>query len=132
MDAPILKVQCQRTTSDCGIAVLAMLLGREYEEVLMAAAGVVPTVLTSGVTWRHLRSIARKLGFKTTIKKARNVSATDDIGALCVQSPNWKLSHLVVLKEGLIVDTDGCIYDADVYLSVNKARASSLMVFEPK
>lgn len=132
MDAPILRVEIQRTMMDCSIAVLAMLLGRSYEEVLQTASRIIPNVLECGSTWPEMRKVAKKLGYTTKIKKGPRISLTDDVGALSVRAENWKSDHLVVLKEGLIVDTDGTIWDVDVFLSSHHARSLSLMVFEPQ
>jgi ABC-type bacteriocin/lantibiotic exporter with double-glycine peptidase domain len=131
VDAPILRVEVQRTNMDCSIAVLAMLLGKTYEEVLQAAARVIPNVLECGATWPEMRKVARKLGFTTRIKKGPRISIGEDVGALCIRGEKWKADHLVVLKEDLIVDTDGTIWEPEVYFSVNDCRPLSLMVFEP-
>lgn len=131
MDAPIIRVELQRSTSDCVIAVLAMLLGYSYEEVLVAASPITPNILECGAYSKEIKRIAKRLGFKTKVKRAYLVDVGEDVGALSIESPHWKQSHLVVLKAGLIVDTDGSIWDADVYLKVNKAKAMSLLEFFP-
>lgn len=128
MDSPILKIELQRTPMDCGIAVLAMLLGHSYEEVLMAAGACAPTLLTTGMYWKQLRTVAKKLGF--TSKLTSKIDLEEDAGALNISSERWHNDHLVVLKQGLIVDTDGSLWDVDVFMSAYAATPGRLMTFE--
>lgn len=131
MDAPILRIELQRTEWDCGIATLGMLTGRMYEEVLVVAAQVAPTLLTCGMTWVQMKKVARLLGFRATIKRKRAIDMEADTGILCVSSPKWKADHVVVLREGLIIDTDGSLWEPATFLSANSSKVQSLLVLEP-
>lgn len=128
MDAPILKIELQHTAMDCAIAVLAMLLGSAYVEVLMIAAHVAPKVLTDGMSTREIRAIAKRMGFSA--KRQRHIDLLNDTGALTVENDKWPADHLVVLREGLIVETDGTLWDTDMFMSAYKARPKHLLVFE--
>ncbi len=130
MDAPILRVELQRTEMDCGIATLAMLTGESYEEVLVIAAQIAPTLLQSGMTWVQMKKVARKLGFGAKVKRKRAIDLENDTGILCVNSPKWKADHVVVLREGLIIDTDGSLWEPTVFLSAHSAKVMSLLVLE--
>lgn len=126
MDAPILRVVPQRHESDCGVAVLAMLFGVTYEEALIALSWEIPTVLTSGAYTSHLKQAAKNLG--SSLKVRRVFDMDDATGILCVSSVRWKTDHVVILKDGLLFDTDGTVWDADVYFKVHHAKAGALLV----
>lgn len=131
MDAPILRIELQRTEWDCGIATLAMLTAHTYEEVLIVAAQVAPGLLTAGMTWVQMKKVAKLLGFKASVKRKRAIDIENDIGILCVNSPKWKADHVVVLREGLIIDTDGSLWEPQTFLSSQTAKVQSLLVLEP-
>jgi len=118
MEAPILRVITQRHQSDCSVACLAMVCGVSYENALVAVAGDAPDVCVTGVYTQHLRNAARRLGFR--LRTQRRVYLDSDTGILNVRRDDWEHTHLVVLKSGLIVDTDATIWDADVYVEANR------------
>lgn len=120
---PFLCVVPQRHKTDCSIACLAMLLGVSYEEALLAMAQ--PRVLKRGVMMRQVLTAAKRLG--RPLRFQRKIDLDTDTGILGVRSPQWPNEHLVVLKDGLIFDTDCTIWDADVFLSVYAAKAISLL-----
>lgn len=128
MDAPIIKVVTQRHVADCGVACLAMLLGVSYENALVAVAQVAPDVCVSGLWMKHLQAAAKLLGCRLVRK--RHFELDSDTGLLSFSSKRWKLDHLAVLREGLVIETDGTIYDADVYLAVHKAKTGTLLIAE--
>lgn len=123
---PFLSVVIQRHGYDCGVACLAMLTGVSYEEALIATQ--LPKVMTTGMTTAQLRATAKRLGKTLTTKRAFDLEA--DTGILCVRSPKkWgHVDHLVVLKDGLAVDTDATIWDADVFLAAYDAETVCLFV----
>jgi hypothetical protein len=112
---------------DCAVACLAMVLGVSYEDVLMAFTH---NVMREGVTIRQLRNAARRLGYR--LQWTRRIGDLETgMGILCVKSPKWTgIDHLVVLKDGLIVDTDATIWDQDVFMSAYEATPTSLMTVE--
>lgn len=120
---PFLCVVPQRHKTDCSVACLAMLLGVSYEEALLAMR--VPQVLTRGVQMSHVRCAATRLGHH--LRFQRQYDLDTDTGILGVRSPKWPNEHLVVLKDGLIFDTDASVWDWDVYLKIYKATALSLL-----
>ena len=128
MDAPILKVIPQRHGADCGVACLAMLCGVSYENALVAVAQEQPNVCVKGVYLRELRGAARRLGF--TLKSKRTIDLETDTGILNLSSRKWKMEHLVVLREGLIVETDGTLYEAETYFAHTQAKLGRLYVAE--
>ncbi len=120
---PFLQVVPQRHKTDCSVACLAMLLGVSYEEALLALH--VPRVVTHGVMVRHVIAAAKRLG--KPLRFQRKFDLETDTGILGIRSVVWPMEHLVVLKDGLIVDTDATIWEADVFLSAYKAKAISLL-----
>lgn len=128
MDAPSIRVELQRHSHDCGVAVLAMLLGVSYEQALAAVAQVQPQVLTRGLTWREMRQAARRFGYDARVIRTRREFT--ETGALSVRAEDSATDHLVVAKNDLIIETDGSIRDTDVFFAVTKARPKGMMVFE--
>lgn len=129
MDTPILRVIAQRYDMDCGVAVLAMATGLPYENALCAIAQEVPDVCVVGCWTEHLERAARHLGFR--LRRRRRFDVEEDCGILNVSSKRWKNDHLVVLWDGRIIDTDFGLYRPDVYLAVNQAKPTLLLVVEP-
>lgn len=122
MATPFLQVVPQRHTMDCSVACLAMLLGVSYETVLMAFRH---NVIAQGATVRQIRQAASFLG--RNLRWSRKFDLESDTGILGVRSTRWKSEHVVVLKEGLVVDTDATVWDTDVFISAYEAQAVSLM-----
>lgn len=124
MHEPIIKVEIQQHEFDCGVACLAMLLGTDYEKTLIAFNSLNP--LVRGVDTREIKQAAVRLGQR--LRLSRRVDLEDDTGILRVAAANWTTDHLVILKEGLIVDTDGTLWDAQAFLDNYHATVQSLLV----
>ena len=127
-EAPILRIVLQRHDMDCAVAVLAMLCGVAYEEALIAISAEAPNVLRHGVHLRPLQRAAIRLGFRLRSKRTYDLEA--ETGGLQVQSDQWKVDHLVVLREGLIVETDGLLWEAETFFTANAATPGALYVAE--
>lgn len=119
MSTPFLSVVPQRMNADCAVACLAMLLGVTYETALLAFRK------QDQIHVRDVQTAARRLG--QPLRFSRKVDLETDTGILGVRSPKWDYEHLVILKDGLIVDTDATIWDADVFLSAYDATVLSLL-----
>lgn len=128
MDVPIIRVIPQRHPSDCGVACLAMICGVSYENALVAVAQVQPDVCAQGLWLRHLRAAAKLLGYRLTARRAFDLEA--DTGILNLSSKRWRLEHLVILREGLVIETDGTLWEAELYVKQHRARLGSLLVAE--
>lgn len=126
MHTPFLQVVPQRHTMDCSVACLAMLLGKSYEDALMAFDY---NVMREGATIRQVKAAARYLG--TKLAWSRRLGDLDtETGILCVRSLKWKNDHLVILKDGMIVDTDATVWDQDVFMAAYTATPISIMRVE--
>lgn len=107
---------------DCAVACLAMLLGLEYEEVLMAFRH---NVIANGATLRQMSDAAARLGKKLEQRKVFDLET--DTGIVDVRAEGWRSDHLVVLKDGMIVDTDATVWEADVFLQAYNAKVLRLL-----
>lgn len=123
MQAPALQIIPQRTKMDCSVACLAMLCGVDYEAALVAFRH---NVCAKGATIRQIHHAAKRL--KVHLVWSRSVGDLENqTGILCVRSEKWPHDHLVILKEGQIIDTDWTLWDADVFMSAYKAKAISIL-----
>jgi ABC-type bacteriocin/lantibiotic exporter with double-glycine peptidase domain len=128
MDAPIIRVVLQRHPADCGVACLAMLCGVSYENALVAVAQYRPDVCITGLGLRDMRASALRLGYRLKVRQRYDIET--DTGILNLSFKKQKLEHLVVLREGLVIETDGTLWDAELYLNQNKAVPGYLLVAE--
>lgn len=107
-----------------------MCVGVTYSEALVAIAAVTPTVLEAGANWRQIRRAAKRLGVTFVEKTTIDLEdlEEDDSGMLAVAFPGG-LQHAVYVKRGLIFDgRSGAIWDADVYVRVNKVEVLTMLV----
>jgi hypothetical protein len=74
---------------------------------------------------RQVLAAAKRLG--RPLRFCRTFDLETDTGILGVRSKKWPQEHLVVLKDGLVFDTDATVWDADVFLSAYDAKAISLL-----
>lgn len=127
-NTPYLCVVPQRHNFDCAVACVAMLLGKDYETTLLAFNSLRP--LVSGVSIAQVKRAARVLG--TSLQHSRRtVDLEHSTGILAVSAKGrWASDHLVVLKEGLIIDTDATIWEADVFLQAYDAKVLSILTKE--
>lgn len=125
---PYLTVIPQRHPKDCAVACLAMLLNVSYEDVLVAFR---TNIYRTGANIWQMKAAAKRLG--QPLRLTRKVAPGDlenGHGILSVRSALWPLDHVVVLREGTVVDTDATLWDVDVYLAAYKAEPLSLLVLE--
>lgn len=110
--AAVVRVVTQREANDCGLVALAMYLGASYEDVLRIAAVSDSTQARSGLWGRTMVTIAQRLGHK--LKRRKRIDLESDYGILRLPD------HCAVLRNGLVIDTDGSIWEAETYLSHRK------------
>lgn len=126
MSAPILRVVTQRHDGDCSVAVLGTYLGVSYEEALIALAHCQPAVLSVGVDCRHIVAASKMLGVRLVRRKTFDMDS--DEGIAWVVSDDMESDHVVVMKQGLVIDTDGTIWEAEDYMRANNAEFDLLLV----
>lgn len=124
---PLLQLVAQRHPADCGVACLAMMLSVSYEDALLALGGEVPKVLRRGVWFTELQRAAAKFGVKLKIKARWD--AEDDEGIAQVRFRDGD-HHVVLLRHGLLFETDLSVWEPDDYWRAKKAEPGSLLVRE--
>lgn len=130
-DVPLVQFveQHDGNLGDCTVAAFAMCLGLTYSQALVAIAALVPDVLKTGANWPELKAVARTLGVALKKKKEFDLDDLEEgSGILGVEFPDG-VQHAVFFKRGLIFDgeTKG-VWDADVYIHVEKVRVLSMLV----
>jgi len=130
---PFVDMQVTRGRGDCGVCVLAMLLGREYNDVLVA-------LVTKdhkrphhdGLMTRQIITGAKKLG--VALRLLRTWDMEEAIGLLTVEKLHKKpedfAQHLVLLKWGLIFDYDGQVWEPETYFVQHDFKPLTLLVAE--
>ena len=111
---PIIRVIVQRGDGDCAIAVLAMYLGLNYEDILSVATQTLkrPLLHRAGMWTKDIRQTAEALGVPLKLRRKFDLETANGILIL--------RGHVAVLRDGMVVDSsDGTIWDADVYVSQN-------------
>jgi hypothetical protein len=113
--APVLRMELQRESADCAIAALAMYLGVTYEDVLRVVAVTDRAQGRTGLWTRTLQRIAAVMGHRLLVRRTFDWEESYGI----VRFHN----HAAVLRNGLVINGDGTIWDADAFLSAGKYRA---------
>jgi hypothetical protein len=124
-----IRLVTQRGKNDCAIACLATYLGRDYEEVLIAAGRVSRTVWSAGLSGPEHVKVARALG--VTAKWTRSFNLDEDTGILGVSYTDDDLAHDTVLIEGRIFDPEyapASLIDHDDYTRVLHAVPRALFI----
>lgn len=87
-------------------------------------------VMREGATIRQIKAAAKYLGTKLVWSRKLGDLETET-GIICVRSLKWpSADHMVVLKDGLVIDTDASIWDQDIYMAAYEATAISIMRVE--
>jgi hypothetical protein len=100
----VMQLHSKTGKADCTIAAMATIFRRDYEEVLIAAAKVSPTVWKAGLACTEMLKVAHRLKVKARWK--HNPDFEDDIGVLIVGYNDKIEDHAVVLIEGWIIDPE--------------------------
>ena len=126
----VVHIVCQRGDGDCAIAAIAMYLGVSYEDVLAAAVtrGKKPdhTIHRRGFYTPAIIQTAKRLGVK--LKHTRHVDLEASNGILgLVSQKRGEPDHVVLLREGLLFDTDGSVWEPDVYFAHHHYQPTDLI-----
>ncbi len=100
MGAPIMRVEPRRQSNDCAVWALSTYLGVPYDEV-----------------------------WQTVVRPLKRLSAgkiTDDSYGVLVISEKDE-GHAVVVRNGLIFDTDSTVWDLPSWLEVRKCVIEDLL-----
>jgi hypothetical protein len=104
----------QKDVADCGIASLAMLLGRPYQEVSKVALAIVSKKVHKRGLWStEVKRIAKALDIRLRVRRKLRDEAT---GLLVLKRPGE--AHIAVLFQGVVINpADGLVWDYDAYLA---------------
>lgn len=113
-----------REPNDCAICVLAMYLGRSYEDVLrVVAVRDRPWQGRLGLRLQEIERIASELG--TPLRRVRKYELTTAYGILSLPH------HVVLLRGGMVVDPEpggATLWEVDDYLHAYDCRPGVLLV----
>lgn len=108
IEPAVIEPVFQKSSSDCAVACLAMLLGVSYAEVL-AATSKRAKVKATGMSDRQILATAKKLGM--TIKHRTSPPEDDEFGMVYLQRGKDDGHVALHLRGGYIIDpADGLIF----------------------
>ena len=122
MKGPLVCVVEQRHEADCAIAALAMLLCTSYEDALLAVGD--PSVLQSGTWFTQIVHAAAR--FDVTLKRRKVWDHTLHEGIARIVRRKGR-AHAVVIRRGLLFDTNGTVWDPPQYLSTDRSEFGVLL-----
>lgn len=117
----------QRTSHSCGVAALAMLLGKPIEVVMPVALTVRPKLHTRGMWLKDLIATAAALGVKLRRRHPRELNE-DSVAVLFMRPKAGAAGHFVLSFQGVIVDpATGLVWDDDAFRQASKMRPFSAL-----
>jgi hypothetical protein len=128
--SPMVRVVTQRGDGDCGICALAMFLDRSYEDVFAAAVTETHSqrLHHSGMWSKQIKLTAAALGVRLRQKRKWDMDTATGLIILSFK----RSSHVALLKNGLIFDTDGYVWEPDAYCLAFEAEAKALYVVDER
>lgn len=129
MSFPFVNITLQQGKGDCVIAALAMLLNRPYLDVFAAA---VPYRIPhhTGMMSDAILATAETLGAPLVLRRAWDLDS--DCGLLVIEKVKRTRKdfpqHVVLLKWGLLFDSDGTVWEPDDYFRLQGFRPVSMFV----
>lgn len=128
---PFVDMEVTRNVGDCGVVAIAMFLGQKYNEVLCAC--VTPTHKRphhAGLLTREIVACCKRFG--VALRLLRTWEMEEACGLLTVErihpEPGGFVQHLVLLKWGLIFDSDGQVWEPDTYFVQHDFKPMTLLV----
>jgi len=125
----VVAVAPRRRSNDCGVWAIHTLTGVPYADVAAAAQKADRWGGERGLYLSQIIHICELLGFK--VRKRKRVDLEDDTGILSVWFSK-RDGHVVVLREGELIDADGTSWKADDYIAAKRVRVSAILLVEPK
>ena len=123
MPALVRMVQ-QRHDADCTVAALAMLLSVSYEEALLVMND--PRVLSEGAYLTQIVTAADYFG--VTLRKLTRWKVETHEGIARVNfKKDTTRPHVVVVRRGLLFDTNNEVWTPDAYLAEQRATFGTLL-----
>lgn len=119
--AAVNRIESRRQSDDCGVWALATYLGVPYEQVFAKVVKLDRSKGKNGLTTPSMQRIAKALGHPLELKK-RSEDLHDEYALLLVED------HVVVLRSGLVFDTDATVWDVDSWLHAKNYTCCGLLV----
>lgn len=120
---PVFHAVLKRHEADCAVAALACLLQRSYEEVLVAAAQILPHVLTKGLYNEEIIKVADLFGVSLEERTYEEIDFQKSTGILGFKVGEQDDEHAVVLSHGLVFEVeDGSVWKVRDYLRKRVAK----------
>lgn len=123
----LFRIINMRGKNDCGVATLATLLGRTYEEILISAGRISPNVLKKGLYGSDLVKIAAEFNI-SLVRRVQKIDLDEHSGILGLRYPT-KREHFVFLTNGLVFDPqdENVVWDAYLYVKKFKVKVLDLL-----
>jgi ABC-type bacteriocin/lantibiotic exporter with double-glycine peptidase domain len=98
--------------ADCALICLAFYLGEPYDDVLRAVSHVDKKFMgKDGLSTRQIKQVAKVMGHP--LKTKRKIDFDEDYGIVMFTE------HVVVLRNGLIFETNGTVMEYQDYATAN-------------
>lgn len=128
LPSAVYRIVPKQGKADCAIACLAMLLRRDYGEVLAAAARISRTLWTAGLTTPEMIRVARRL--KSRLVLSDTIDPEEDTGILWVTFRDRAGWHVVLLHQGLVFDPEHdpvSMWDYEAFCAVQNAVPKGIL-----
>lgn len=114
---PVVRIVQQQSTGDCVIATLAMYFGLKYEDVLAVAVLQLQNKRVHKVGMYDCEILAIAEQLKQPLAKRRKFDIDTACGIMVLNRKKVPRAHVVFLKNGLVFDTDGTVWEPDTYFT---------------
>lgn len=123
--APVNRIESRRQSDDCAVWAIAVYLGLPYEQVFSKMMKKDRHRGRNGLGVATMQRIAQSLGHPLMLKK-RSEDLHEEYAILLVED------HAVVLRNGLVFDTDATVWDVDEWLRAEDYTCCGLLVAEER
>ena len=124
MGAPIMRVEPRRQSNDCAVWALNTYLGIPYDEVWQTVLKLDRSKGKNGLHTRTIRRVAEALG-RPLQRLPPSKITEDSYGVLVISEKDT--GHAVVVRNGLVFDTDSTVWDLPSWLEVRKCLIEDLL-----
>lgn len=121
---PLIRIVAQRHEGDCTAAALSMLLSVSYEEALLALDD--PSVLSCGAWLTQIVTAAAHFGVQ--LRQRNRWNADQHEGIARVRRGRHRHAHVVVVRAGLVFNTDHTVWRPVDYLAAERATFGALLI----
>ena len=113
----------QLTTADCGVAALAMLLGKPYAQVARSLLKTHPKAKSEGMWTGEMITVAKRYKTLLKVRSPKVLFERDDLTGLITTT-----DHVAVLFQGVVIDpNDGQVWDLETWISTNDHKVVEVL-----